>query len=63
MFEIYCSREKNHFDIIDTSGKLITDYRKITSVDGNRSIVFQQFFDMGKIENICQAHGIRFKNR
>ncbi|KAF9571998.1 hypothetical protein EC968_010475 [Mortierella alpina] len=60
IYEILCSREANHFDILDSDGLPLTHVR---IVPRHKEAVFGAFFNLDRINEICHAHGIRFANR
>ncbi|KAF9981196.1 hypothetical protein BGZ65_004214 [Modicella reniformis] len=63
LFEALCSADENHFDVNDIYGNPLTNVYNVTSPKGNKDAVFAAFFDVPKINQICQAHGTRFLNR
>ncbi|KAF9429102.1 hypothetical protein BGZ76_001818 [Entomortierella beljakovae] len=62
IYEVLCHKSENHFDV-KACGTMVTDYRKITDNDQNKKAVLGSFFDVKKIEEICKAHGLAFRNR
>lgn len=63
IYEVLCHKSENHFDVKDMCGTKVTDYRKITEHDWNKRAVMGSFFDLNKIEEICKAHGLTFRER
>ncbi|KAF9079434.1 hypothetical protein BGX27_006453, partial [Mortierella sp. AM989] len=62
IYETLCKSTENHFDVRDMDGRMITDYRNITKYQPNRRKVMGSFFDLNKIDEICGAHGLTFRD-
>ncbi|KAF9557979.1 hypothetical protein EC968_007327 [Mortierella alpina] len=60
IYEVLCSREANHFDILDSDGLPLT---QVSLVPRHKEAVFGAFFNLERINELCHAHGIRFANR
>jgi hypothetical protein len=60
MYEVFCSKEENQFDVRDSEGKTLTNGDKATK--GKRDL-FGAFFDLAKVDSICKMHGLKFANR
>jgi len=60
LYECLCSQEALRFDIKDKNGLPLTIANEATR---NKAVVFASFFDIGKIEEMCHAHGLRFAHR
>lgn len=60
IYEVFCGRREQQFDIVGNDMLPLTDIKMVTS---NKSTVFSSFFDLKKIEDICDDHGLRFRGR
>lgn len=63
IYEVLCNRMENHFDVTDTEGKVLSDRTVITKCPENKRKVIGSFFDLRKIDDVCDAHGLTFRNR
>jgi len=63
MYEVFCSKGMNQFDITDINGEPLTYKQKVTKPKENKRRVFGAFFNLEKIDKVCQSHGLRFANR
>lgn len=62
IYEMFCSRNGNQFDVFDSDNKVISSVQSATEPDNKRS-VFEGFFDMNTVDRICHENNIRFANR
>jgi len=63
LFETLCSKNEGRFDVHDKRGQKLTNYMTIQSSPENKRVMFESFFDMDKVESICNDHGLKFRNR
>lgn len=63
LYEVLCSAGKNHYDVNDASGKPLTDAAKITNPVANKRAIFEAFFNMDKVDKLCNDHGLSFHDR
>jgi hypothetical protein len=63
LFETLCSAEEDHFDVKDIYGNILTNVGNVTSPKGNMDAIFNAFFNVPRIREICRAHGTHFVNR
>ncbi|KAG0246074.1 hypothetical protein BGX31_004728 [Mortierella sp. GBA43] len=63
IYEMFCSKWPNQFDVVDLQGNPITSVASITATPSNKDVMFSAFFNMDAIQGICQAHNIKFANR
>jgi hypothetical protein len=62
IYEMFCSKNGNQFDVFDSDNKAISSVQSATNPDNKRS-VFEGFFDMDKVDQICHENNIKFANR
>ncbi|KAF9345233.1 hypothetical protein BGX34_004913 [Mortierella sp. NVP85] len=63
LYEMLCSQDKDRFDVNDADGNPLTNVMTVTSNPQNREAVIGSFFDLSRINAICDAHGLSFSNR
>lgn len=63
LYEMFCSKRANQFDVMGPQGTPITDVLSVTSVEGNKDAMFSAFFNMDTIQRICKAHQLKFADR
>ncbi|KAG0198987.1 hypothetical protein BGX31_004410, partial [Mortierella sp. GBA43] len=63
IYEVLCAADQGHFDIVDAAGNPLTAVANVTSPQVNKKAVFQAFFDMDVVENVCRSHGLEFADR
>lgn len=63
LYETFCSKWPNQFDVIGPTGDTITQVRSITELPGYKEAMFSGFFNMETIRNYCQNHNLEFANR
>ncbi|KAI8347457.1 hypothetical protein B0O80DRAFT_465736 [Mortierella sp. GBAus27b] len=61
LFETFCNKRGGRFDIQDASGRPLTSQLNLSPQD--KRTIFESFFDMSKVERICGAHGLGFRER
>ncbi|KAF8962934.1 hypothetical protein BGZ46_001095, partial [Entomortierella lignicola] len=62
IYETLCQNTENHFDITNMDGRMIADYKNITKCQANRRAVMSSLFNLKKIDEICYAHGLTFRD-
>ncbi|KAF9177831.1 hypothetical protein BGZ49_005492, partial [Haplosporangium sp. Z 27] len=62
MFEVFCSKGERQFDIVDSKNVALTNGSMVSTPENKRA-VFSAFFNMTEVDNLCNAHGLVFKNR
>ena len=66
MYEVFCSKGKDQFNIFDANGAPLTAYgahgNKISKHKNSR-VVFGAFLDLEKVQGICSGHGLKFADR
>jgi hypothetical protein len=62
IYEIFGSRSAN-FDIRDSQNQILTDAKKAVTPKENKRAVFASLFDITRIEDECQRHGLHFAQR
>ncbi|KAF9940150.1 hypothetical protein BGZ65_007905, partial [Modicella reniformis] len=60
LYEVLCSKEPDHFDVVDTNKNPLT---YVNNVRDHKRAVFGAFFNVEKVEQLCRAHGLRFADR
>ncbi|KAI8345405.1 hypothetical protein B0O80DRAFT_474073 [Mortierella sp. GBAus27b] len=61
LFETFCNKRGGRFDIQDASGRPLTNQLNLSPQD--KRTIFESFFDMSRVERICGAHGLGFRER
>ena len=59
LYEVFCARTPHQFDVVGVDNTQITDGHNVTRVKGNRKRVFEAFFDLSAVEDICKKHVIQ----
>lgn len=62
VFDALCSSTAGHYDVVGIHGD-ISNFQDVTSPRENKGMVFQGFFNMGRVESICREHGFQFGQR
>lgn len=62
IYEMFCSKRENQFDVFDSNSTIISNVRDATAPNNKRS-VFGGFFNLGAVDQICEDHNLRFANR
>ncbi|KAF9987644.1 hypothetical protein BGZ75_000291 [Mortierella antarctica] len=54
MYEVFCAETPGHFDVKGADRAALRNYKNVTVVPVNKPAMFEQFFDMQKIDDACQ---------
>ncbi|KAF9271153.1 hypothetical protein BGZ68_004144, partial [Mortierella alpina] len=60
MYEVLCAETPGHFDVKGADRMALRNYKNVTLVPGNKAAIFEQFFDMQKVDDACRTHGLLF---
>ncbi|KAF9947290.1 hypothetical protein BGZ65_008945, partial [Modicella reniformis] len=63
IYEVFCSQIQGRFDVLDAKDTLLTSVADVTRFPENKRAVFGAFFDMRKIDEVCEDYGLIFANR
>ncbi|KAK3825712.1 MAG: hypothetical protein J3Q66DRAFT_420775 [Benniella sp.] len=63
IYEVLCSATKNQFDVVNADGSPLTQQMQISQYSGNKRAIMGSFFDVKRIDEICQRHGLQFQYR
>jgi hypothetical protein len=63
LYEIFGDSINGDFDIKDHNHNTITNLTMIKSTEEGRRAIFSNFFDVDRIEQICDEHGLLFRHR
>ena len=63
MYEVFCAETPKHFDVKGADRMALRNYKNVTQVPGNKRAIFEQFFDMQKVDATCRSHGLLFDMR
>ncbi|KAF9578965.1 hypothetical protein BGW38_004979 [Lunasporangiospora selenospora] len=63
LYEVFCTNEEGRFDVNDARGRSLTSIAQATMPPENKRAIFEAFFDLPKIAQICDRHGLDFADR
>ncbi|KAF9091813.1 hypothetical protein BGX27_001959, partial [Mortierella sp. AM989] len=62
IYEVLCAKKAGHFDVRDLQGDIIANNNHVSSAVNTKSL-FEAFFDMTKVHDICKKNGLEFADR